>query len=291
MPSKTVAVATAGCTLALCLGFLWCSLRFAHKAEASLSAATQKLSLLDESVAQAKKRMAARQRDAAALQSELQRAQAIVTASRPASAKDPAILLVSDPNLRDLYLRKFRANQRWHYGAIYEIFGMSPAQIDKFEELATADQIDRSDIRATASAQGLGPDDPDISSLLRQDEEKFNMAVASEVGADVARQLNQFVRLEPGQEFVNAAADLVPTGSPRLTNSQAAQLIQILAYSSDNYQSGGKIDLTAVDWDKATAQAASILTSPQLEAFNAERQLNRVVGMVNQYFAQHYEPK
>jgi len=115
--------------------------------------------------------------------------------------------------------------------------------------------------------------------------------VADEVGISMAEQWDQIHRLQPAQDYVDEMIGLVPPGSPPITNSQDAQLVRILASSGDGYPGGGDFDPATVDWDKATTQAATILSRPQVEALGAVAQLNRVIKMVNQFLSEQKNPK
>ena len=285
MLPRTSIVAAAASFLALALGVGWYGFHAARRAEASLAAINRALGRLHAGVRQADERAATRKRDIDGLQAALQKALADAQVNRPAGHKDPATLMAADHTLRDLYLKSFRANMMRRFGGIYQILGLSPVQIDRFEELATACEGDKWTIRAAALAQGFAPNDPAIDGLQKQNLEQLRAAVANELGTAVAQQLDQVGRLEPAQGLVDDAGSLVAPGTPPLTNSQDAQLLQLLAISSDGYQAGGKFDPSTVDWDKASAQAATILSGSQLEAFNAEAQLARVVAMVNQFYS------
>jgi hypothetical protein len=64
-----------------------------------------------------------------------------------------------------------------------------------------------------------------------------------------------------------------------------AQLMQILARTKTAYQRAGEFNPQSVDGDKAFAPAAAVLSPAPFKAFNAEGQLYRVVGMINQFYA------
>ena len=258
MPARTlIIVCASGAFLSGALGFGWYSVHADRNAEASLAAITQERGRLDDTIRKVKMQIAARERDAAATQIELRKAQSAGAAESAPSVKDPATVLASNSKLRALYLKSFRVNLRLRFGAAYQSLGLSSDQIDKFEELATDCESDKWTIRAEAVAQGFAADDPAIDGLQQQSNGQFRASVANELGTAVAQQLGQVSRLGSAQTFVNEVGTLMAPGLSRLTDSQAAQLLQVLADSSASYQTGGPFDPMSVDWSKASAQAAT----------------------------------
>ncbi len=58
-----------------------------------------------------------------------------------------------------------------------------------------------------------------------------------------------------------------------------------MANASPSFQNGGKADPTDLEhWDKASAQAAAVLSGPQLALFNAEAQGARAVRLIKQFY-------
>jgi hypothetical protein len=68
-----------------------------------------------------------------------------------------------------------------------------------------------------------------------------------------------------------------------LTETQANQLLMILANASSSYQDGGKATLKTVDWDQVMAQAQGVLSAQQIAAMSAEAQLGKLGPLITQF--------
>jgi len=288
MRAKTSIILAAPGFIVLAAAFAWGSFHAAGKTEASLASLTQRLDILETKVREAQAEMAEDKREARALRAKLDSVQwaPAAAASRLPGAASPAALTEADPKLLDLYLKSFRANLRQRFGVMYQMLGLSPAQIDRFEELATAHADESADLRAAALSQGLDPTDAGIAALRKQQNEQFSAAVAADVGVDASRQLQQIARLQPMEGVVAAMDSMAAVNAAPLTNFQAWQLTQALANSSPGYQAGGLADPNTINWAVAAEHATPILSAPQREAFQAEAKMAQVAELVRQFYAQ-----
>jgi len=292
MSPKTVLISATGALLVLALGFGCYSIVAADKSEAALAGINHDLAQLDASARQAQARIAAGQRDAAALEAKIQQGNSNKTAQITAAAGNRAIsrnqdvLIASDPKLHDLYLRSFRAGLALRFGAMYQSLGLTPAQINAFEELETNQADDRNYIRVAALEQGLNPNDPGVNALLKQNTDDFYAAVATQVSPAASQELMQLARTQNVEGIVNDIDSMVGFASQPFTGAQSQQLRQILANDSTNYQSGGNANRITINWTAASSQAAGILSGPQLAAFNAESQLQQIALKMRQFYGQ-----
>ena len=292
MPKKSIGAVAMGAFLILAAGVWWYGIQSARTADASLVAVTQKLASVESDIRQAQARIAARKSEGAALQARLTTLHSLKEAPQAAAPtgriqpKNPATLTASDPKLRELYLKTTRANLMVRYGSIYQSLGLTPSQIDKFEDLATTHADDLMTMRAAALAQGLELSDPGFVALQKQSNDQFYTAITSDVGPGISEQLTQLQRTQGAQGFVNDIDSMIATGSPPLTAAQSSQLVQLLANNTPSYQKGGSVDANAIDWNSAYAQAASVLSGAQLEAFQAEAQMFRIAGKTKQFYSQ-----
>lgn len=217
---------------------------------------------------------------------ERQRRQAAIAAARPSNAKKAGrtqintlpTLLSSHPKLLDQFLRSYRASLSQRLLVYYQMAGLSPAQIASFEALATKHQAEATNLAAAAAAEGLDQSDPAIAALRQQQDEQFRADQIALLGDAGYRQLLDFNRSAKALDLVNGAAQLAADPADAYTSTQAEQLMQIVANASPQYQQGGAVDTTSVDWDRVLAQAAPILSPPQLDALRTQAQAIRLVA-------------
>lgn len=197
-------------------------------------------------------------------------------------------LVSSQPELRDLFLRNFRANLGQRFGEFYWLAGLSPPQIAQFEELAVRRQEAAVDLATVASARGLNDADPAIASTRAQQDEQYEADQIALLGDTGYRQLQQFKRQEPAVGLLNNLAYFTQAagdGSP--TRAQTGQLLQIIANASQSFQQGRSLDLASVDWDQVVAQAADILSPAQLNALKVDAQNRKLASqLLPAYLAQ-----
>ena len=191
MPSRSSILAATSAFLVLALGFGWFGLRSARQAETSLAALRQNLARLNASVQQARDQMTEAAAEARPHCEQNSKAcpltavaTKIVSVPNPLPTKDPATLMASDPKLRSLYLKAFRAGLVRKYRPMYEGLGLNQLQIDKFEDLATAHADDVVTMQAAAREQGIKPSDPDFAALEKQSTGSIYATVAQRSGRD-----------------------------------------------------------------------------------------------------------
>jgi len=197
-------------------------------------------------------------------------------------------LLESDPKLLALYLKSFRANLSDRFGPLFQRLGLTPNQIAKWEDLATAQEQANVDLRAAAAAQGLNyAEDPGILAMKKQSREQLNQVFVAAVGADVAQKINNgtsgYTAVPNGMVpmVTNIATWAAQNGTP-MDYQQMGALGTILASNfSPNSAAGGSID-----WDKVASQATNSLSGPQVEALQTMASLYQLSGRVRQFYAQ-----
>jgi hypothetical protein len=294
MSWKPVTILSATVFLILAWGFGCHYYQSAHSAESSLAFLDQNLAQVDASVHQAKEQLAIREQVSASLREKLNRAQTALTAPKVVDpkdslpAKDDATLLAADPKLRELYLKGIRSGLGFLYGSMYQMYqslGLTQAQIDKFEELATAQADDVITMKAAALAQGLTLSDPAFAALEKQNLEQYYATIDREVGAPVSQKLIEYARLGPAESVAGRTANYIPLGSPPLTSLQVAQLKQIVANASASYQNGGDTNLDDINWDQANDLAAHLLSGAQLETYQAVAGYEQIQAKIRQFYA------
>ena len=291
MTARSLILSVSVGVLACALGLEWFALRSAREAESSLRELARQQAAVNAGLVRARARLADSARDVTQLRTALGGApvdRGAPSAAAVASGDDPelAARLAANPELFALGVRVYRANLRLHYGLLYQSLGLSPAAIEKFEDLMTAHQEEELDLNAAATARGLAVSDPAVVGLRDQSDAQLRAAQAALLGTAGYQQLLQINRAQPVEDIVtNVATTVALTASP-LTAAQAGQLTRFLAEASSNYQSGDAADPSTINWDLVLSQAQGVLTREQYEALQSEYlkpQLDKMHQQFNQY--------
>lgn len=257
------------------------------EAKEELAAVGQSQTLLNAGLERAKEAGEAAGRERKRLQTPLQKPQPSQGKKLGATrATTITALLSSHPKLLDLHLRSFRASLTGRFGVFYQMAGLSPEQIIKFEDLAQRHEAETIDLAATAAAQGLDNSDPAIDAVRKEQSEQLRASQIALLGDAGYQQLQQFNRAQGALVLVNGASQL-GAANDAYAYTQAGQLMQILANASPRFQQGGSFDPNSVDWNSVVAQAATVLSPKQLDTLKAQAQSMRLVTqLVPSYFAQ-----
>jgi len=286
------------CTIALtvvvvgALVLAWRSQVAARSAREALAALEAKRIALDRKVRQDREKTASAVRDRAKLEAALAAARTGASSAGPApsaAARKPspsvASLLAADPKLMALYLKDFRSNLQLRFGGHYKAMGLTPEQIDKWEELATAHEAELQDLQASAESQGLRGD-PAIGAMRQQSNQQFTAAVAQIVGPAAAQGFpGTAAASQPIQGLVNGIDRYALANSAPLTLTQAGQLADIVAAATPGTPGGARYDPMTTNWDTVTAQAGGILSAPQMQALQTQAQLMNLAKLVRQYYS------
>jgi hypothetical protein len=250
------------------------ALKYAHltrQAEIALGVLTTEQSRVSAEVRRADDRLAAAGRARGATP----RSSAAVVGARFAagsgSQPDAAIAdKVKDPKVQLIELAAARARGASSYGWFFRKAGLTPAQIEKFQDnLAARDEQDLDldsllRTRPAAASAGSPEIQATVTQLRSQAEAQYQASQQELLGAQAYAQLRDYDRALPAQSAVSAlAGNAVLAGVP-LTERQAEQLTEVVASTSGDYQKGGVASAASIDWDAVDAQAPSILSATQL---------------------------
>lgn len=202
------------------------------------------------------------------------------------------VLVSTNPDLRELFLRNFRANLARRFGEFYWAAGLSPRQVSQFEDLAVARQAAAIDLAAVAVAHGLEDTDPAIAGTRAQQDADLQAAQSALLGDAGYQRLQQFEREDDAVGWLNNFAAIgAGGGDAYLTYAQAGQLLQVIANASHSFQRGGAVDRNSVNWDQVVAQATDILPPALLAALKTEANYRTLTSQVlPAYLAQHPGP-
>jgi hypothetical protein len=215
--------------------------------------------------------------------------------------------LLSDPEFSQLWnsQQKFALDAR--YSALFKNLNLSAADLDKFKNMLVEKQSAVLDVMAAAREQGLNPRDSadraQLAALLQTAQTQVENSIRQTLGDGQYAQYQNYEQTLPQRNIVTQLAQsLSYSGSP-LQDSQAEQLVNILAANSPtNSQSGGGLfaamgggggpgmfgNRSTQITDAAVTQAGAILTAPQLGALQqlqaqqqAQREIAKIIRQAN----------
>jgi len=287
--TQAVKIAAGVATLALLLASAATAVHEARahqRADALLGRAERETAAATTRLAAAKSRLKSDQDEAARLAAAADAALADVEAAkaRSAGASDRAgvgrTFTAQHANAAGLIVGHDIAHNAEKYSALFASLGLGPDQQAQFLAVLAR----RSDLGLTwYSAPDTGSPAASIAGsadLLSPDE------VASQLqgllGDAGYKAYQDFNRMGGAVDLTQKlAGSLYATDAP-ISQAQAAQLVQILAQSSPDYQNGkGLWDPSQVGWDRALANAQTVLSPPQLDALRALRQTSAYEQAIN----------
>jgi RNA polymerase sigma factor (sigma-70 family) len=175
--------------------------------------------------------------------------------------------LAAYPQARPMLLEISKAQIARNFAAFFQKAGLTPTQIENMEN-QTAEQWIQT---VTVGPNGIHPGDPQLP----------DDRLKAILGDQGFQQFQDFERVQPLQGFVRDASSM--STSVPITETQANQLLMILANASSSYQGGGKASPNTVDWDQVMVQAQGVLSAQQIAAISAEAQLGKLMPLVAQF--------
>lgn len=168
-----------------------------------------------------------------------------------------------DIQLQALQVRQFKARLPLEYGLFYRTAGLSPKQIQQFEDLLADHHGYQIDIRAATSAMGLNASDPEIVALGEADNDRLKADERELLGDAVYSQLEAFARTKEQRDLVNGLRESLLFSPSALSAEQISKLSALLA-AADTGKKGNEENVEGWDFDKLRAGAAEFLSAPQL---------------------------
>lgn len=271
--ARILAVTAGGGLMAIMLGLAWFNHQGARESTAAREGVEKKQAGLDAGIRRAEEEIAEIVGGSAKIQiagTAKLRSKPARAAAGPGPELDQQVRLLAlaggDPKLYALGVEAFQAGLPLRFGPLFKALNLAPAQIGKFESLASGHEEAQADIIATAAAQGVAPDDPAVALLINREDDQYQAAQRALLGEPGYRQLQQFDRIQPVGGIVDkVAVDVALTSTP-LSDVQSSQLEQILAGTSSQFQGGGPATPETIDWPAALAQARPILAPAQFTA-------------------------
>jgi hypothetical protein len=240
--------------------------RQAARVQSQLEKDTQHLR---SEIAEARRLSGQTERDIATLRVELQALTAARSAPSPAAvvrttaavapAAPPAKAAVVplDPELRQLQVQAFVAEQRLRFGALLKRLGFGPEELEAFERIQNEYR------QATL--------DDAVAEGERQQAVQRRNAQLKELFGPAYDQWAEANRVHPARVVVDQIVQQTFQSSGALTSVQADELTRIIG-AHRSQEGRGQV---RYDWDNIIADAGTILNAPQTEAFAAAIQFRR----------------
>jgi hypothetical protein len=161
-----------------------------------------------------------------------------------------------------------RAQIERNFASLLRSGVLTPAQIEALETATAEKWIDN----IALTPNSVHPDNPNL-----KDEE-----LKAILGEDGFKSLEDFRRLQPLERVVNDISSMSVFRS--FTPEQSNQLLKVIANANSAYQSGGRVNPQATDWNQVIAQSQSFLSESQLNAVKAEAQLPQIMGLIKDFY-------
>ena len=175
-----------------------------------------------------------------------------------------------DPALQAIQLASARAKLVTSYGVLFRALSLSPAQIERFQNIVAKRDEQNMDLtniileEVAASNNKLSAETYSaVTKLKAQAESEYQDGMRELLGESGYQQLQEYDRTVVARDMASGfAAAAVMAGDP-LTSGQAEQFTQLLAKASATYRNGGTASKETIDWSLVDPQARQILSASQ----------------------------
>jgi hypothetical protein len=194
--------------------------------------------------------------------------------------------MMNDPQFAQLMALQEKARLDSTYAPLFkqlaQQLNLSPAQLAAFQNLLVQKQDAARDVLIAARDQGLTPgaDRAEIGQLVAQSNAEIDNQIQSTLGPDAFAQYQSYEQTLPERNTVNQIQTSLSYSSTPLTDSQAQQLIQLLAANAPQSNSnptsfrtllGGGNPTTPIT-EADISQAQGILSASQVAALQQIQQ-------------------
>jgi hypothetical protein len=186
--------------------------------------------------------------------------------------------MMDSPEMQQLVYLRARSTLDGRYAQLFKQLGLSPAQLQRFQELLIDKQNTRRDVVAAMRSQGLAPgrDTGDqMRALVQNANTEIDAQIRAEFGDITFSQYQTYEQTQSQRSLVERVQQRLSYSGTALSDHQASSLVNILAQtssSSTRSRGSGPGPGTVPITDATIAQAQAILSAPQLTAL---RELQR----------------
>lgn len=189
---------------------------------------------------------------------------------------------------QQLDLRVTKTDTRLEYASFYRKLGLSPGQIEQFENLMAQRAASTLDIDAAIRGLGLDPADAVANELRKREDEQFQSAMRALIGDAAYVQFQEREATAPVRGLVSRVAEAVYYTDTPLAAEQAARLTEIVIRHNPHLQNPEeKWRRDGIDWDATIAEARGVLAPGQLAAWQGliadERLSSEAIRRLNRH--------
>lgn len=210
----------------------------------------------------------------------------------PAAPGSPArnyAAMMETPEMQQLIALRARGQLDSRYADLFAKLRLSPAQLQRLQQLLADKQNTTRDVMAAMRSQGLSTrrdNAEQTRSLIQDANAEIDAQIRAELGEAVFAQYQEYERTQPQRALVNRVSQRLSYSGEPLSEQQAAGLVSLFAeiapapvQTPRGPLPGPGFAGTASLTDEALARAATMLTPTQLAAL---RQLHQEQEAQNQ---------
>jgi hypothetical protein len=210
-------------------------------------------------------------------------------------------VMAQHPELQQLVLQQQKSALDERYSALFKALKLSPAALEKFKALLVDRQNINTDVQAAAREKGLTWRDnaDDIRKLTNDAQAEVDQSIRASLGEAVFNQYKQFEQTGVQRGVVDQLDRRLSYLGSELQDQQSEKLVAILAANPPVREappgaagSGGPREAAnnRLISDAAIAQAAQVLSPPQLAALRQLQTEQRTQQQIRQLYRQYMQP-
>ncbi len=202
--------------------------------------------------------------------------------------------LMENPEARKLMAQQQKIALDARYAALFKQLNLPAAQLDKVKALLLEKQTVMQDVMMAAREQGLDPrtDPENFRKLVSTAQAEIDASLKAVLGDQAFTHYEQYQQVQPQRNVLSQLQQSLSYTDAPLSDTQAAQLMQILASTATSVaggggppeggRGGGGAGPAALITTQTIAQAQAVLTSTQLQALQQLQQTQQAQQQLEQ---------
>jgi hypothetical protein len=281
MRAKSIIIfVVAGVVVVASAGSAWHDARSSQEADVAATAVTQRRAAATPEFQRMEFRLAEAEKTRVKLQAEILAGEKAAGAKTGTAAPTKALSSVADeqlsafiqkereaekdPQIQLLQRAARRAKSVATFGLLFRTLGLSPDQIEKFQDNVGRRQEQMADLLAVVGELGLTLSDPGPARFWGKIAPEYQAAQKELLGDAGYRQLQDYERASDTRGLVGRMAGVATVTGVPFTTEQVEQFTRLLKDANSDYRTGGNAYLFKIDWSMVDAQAGAILSEAQL---------------------------